>query len=539
MTGLSDLEQRLTNVLAERAAADSPPADAWERLVAEMSALPTAASAVTAEAPSLLESVVDRSVEPVEAGPEEPRGDDLRVDYRQLRPDKSDAPSAPKRWFGVAIAAAATILAVVGVVVLAEKDSGDVVTASSGETGPALLPGVTDPNVSEWSRLPHDGAVFGAEEDLRISSVTVGGPGLVAVGSVGSDSPFDGGDGDAAVWTSVDGLTWSRVPHDEAIFGGEGQQAMNNVTAGGPGLVAVGHSGVADSPRGGGDGVAVVWTSVGGITWSRVPDNDTIFGGDVDQGMFGVTVGGPGLVAVGGAGHGWNNGGDAAVWTSVDGIKWSRVSHDEAVFGGSGTQWMNSVTVGGPGLVAVGSNGVEFSSDAAVWTSSDGITWSRVPDDDTIFGETRFQEMTSVTAGGPGLVAVGIGGGANDLPAGPGNHAVVWTSVDGITWFRVSHDETIFGGTGGQAMADVTVAGTTLVAVGGDGGGYGTRADAAVWTSIDGITWSRIPHDETMLGGAAMRSVTAASSGLVAVGGDSLGDDEATDLALVWVAAPN
>ena len=42
------------------------------------------------------------------------------------------------------------------------------------------------------------------------------------------------------MWTSPDGITWSRVPHDEAVFGGEGGQVMNIVTFGGPGLVAVG-----------------------------------------------------------------------------------------------------------------------------------------------------------------------------------------------------------------------------------------------------------------------------------------------------------
>jgi len=52
-------------------------------------------------------------------------------------------------------------------------------------------------------------------------SVTVGGPGLVAVGLDESS-----GDKDAAVWTSPDGITWSRVPHDDAVFGGEDEQLM-------------------------------------------------------------------------------------------------------------------------------------------------------------------------------------------------------------------------------------------------------------------------------------------------------------------------
>ena len=79
---------------------------------------------------------------------------------------------------------------------------------------------------------------------------------------------------------------------------------------------------------------------------------------------------------------------------------------------------MMSVTSAGSGLVAVG-------SDAEVWTSPDGITWTHVagtgghtipasdpacyatncppyPDDAEV-GHT----MLSVTVGGPGLVAVG------------------------------------------------------------------------------------------------------------------------------------
>ena len=33
---------------------------------------------------------------------------------------------------------------------------------------------------------------------------------------------------------------WLRVPHDEEVFGGDGDQLISSVTVGGPGLVAVG-----------------------------------------------------------------------------------------------------------------------------------------------------------------------------------------------------------------------------------------------------------------------------------------------------------
>ncbi len=148
---------------------------------------------------------------------------------------------------------------------------------------------------------------------------------------------------------TLSSLTWSRVPGDEAVFGGEGGQAMASVTAGGPGLVAVGRE------VSGRDSDAAVWTSPDGVTWSRVPHDEAVFGGEASQAMASVTVGGPGLVAVGSDGP--TDDSDAAVWTSPDGITWSRVPHDDAVLGGEGDQSMNSVTVGGPGLVAVGSEG--------------------------------------------------------------------------------------------------------------------------------------------------------------------------------------
>ena len=217
----------------------------------------------------------------------------------------------------------------------------------------------------------------------------------MAVGSHGDEQ-----DADAAVWTSPDGFTWSRVPHDEAVFGGDSRQAMSSVTAGGPGLVAVGDDAW---------NAAAVWTSPDGFTWSRVPHDEAVFGGlgDNDWGrMFSVTTGGPGLVAVGEASK---PGGAivAAVWTSPDGFTWSRVPHDDDIFGTGGA--MASVTTVGSGLVAVGEEAVPRSGlVAAAWTSPDGFTWSRVPHDDEIFGSgPDIQRMQSVTAIGKGLVAFG------------------------------------------------------------------------------------------------------------------------------------
>ena len=369
-----------------------------------------------------------------------------------------------------------------------------------------------------WWRVPDDGAVLDGAGAQYMWSVASGGPGLVAVG-------FDesGGDRNAAVWTSVDGVTWERVQHRPRVFGRAGEQNMYSVTAGGPGLVAVG------SDDSAGDADAAVWTSVDGITWNRVPHDDDVFGGPQPQGMRSVVAGGPGLVAVGydGSGPDW----DAAVWTSVDGETWERVPHLPRVFGGPRHQVMYSVAVAGPGLVAVGYDG--STSDvavAAVWTSVDGITWRRVLHDDEVFGGEAVQFMWSVTAGGPGVVAVGYD------TSGPDWDAAVWTSVDGAIWERVPHDPAVLGGPRAQSMRAVVAAGPGLVALGTDG--FGGDLDAAVWSSPDGITWEYLIDDQGALGGGSSQEMTAATvwgDAIVGVGYDDSGEDRA---AAVWISPP-
>jgi len=102
-----------------------------------------------------------------------------------------------------------------------------------------------------------------------------------------------------------------------------------------------------------------------------------------------VIAGGPGLVAVGDASMDASDSWMAAVWTSTDGVTWSRVPPQPEVLGGPDVpQAMFSVATGGPGLVAAG----ESSQGPAVWTSTDGITWSRV-DTTTLHGRDAIETV--------------------------------------------------------------------------------------------------------------------------------------------------
>lgn len=381
-------------------------------------------------------------------------------------------------------------------------------TTTAPETTTSTVPPVGE---WAWSLAAADPATFGGTPMTQaIVAMTGGGPGLVAVGS-----DFGGTDSNAAVWISPDGLAWSRVPHDEAVFGGPGSQSMAAVVAGGPGVVAVG------SDDAGGDRDAAVWTSPDGVVWSRVPHDEAVFGGAEDQKMTSVAAGGPGLVAVGvdAPGGDWN----VAVWVSSDGVAWSRVPHDEAALGGPEGQSVRRVAAWSGGLVAVGQASAAGEYYAAVWTSADGIAWSRVPHDEAVFGGPGTQAAAWVVPFGAGLVAVGIDG-----PAG-GFDAAVWTSADGVTWSRVTDHGAVFGGDGSQMAAAVVAVGGGLVAVGQDE--LPPNVDLAVWVSSDGLTWSRVPHDEAVFGRPIdLRGVSAVAGGPGVVVVDGGG--------AVWVAAP-
>ena len=389
---------------------------------------------------------------------------------------------------------------------------GGVVTSTTAAGGPVGL---------AWARIPHDDAVFGpvlGGTSASMMAVTVGGPGLVAAGYESSDAFLV-----AAVWTSPDGVTWSRVPHDDAVFGsasGPTALRIDSVTAGGPGLVAVGSE---FSDAAGLD--AAVWTSPDGVSWSRVPHDDAIFGGYNNQVMEWVVAGGPGLVAVG-----WDLSGadgEPAVWTSADGLTWTRVSGPVAP--SAGDQTMLSVVAGGPGLVAVGSEYVSAGSDAAAWTSVDGLTWAQVPRDDAVFGGADAQSMQMVTVGGPGFVAGGY-----DYSGGDAD-AAVWTSADGVTWSRVPHSEVVFGGDGEQTISGVVAGGPGLVTVGGNF--LGEDGAPLVWWSSDGAAWILLSADEVMVGEgwAGMSAVVVGGPGLVAVGDGGIGEGSN---AVVWVSPP-
>ena len=262
---------------------------------------------------------------------------------------------------------------------------------------------------------------------------------------------------------------------------------------------------------------AGVWISPDGATWTSVGTGDAAL---ADAAMNDVISDGQGLVAVGS---------DATVWTSANGLEWTKVFREPRA--NELQTEMTSVIATDSGFIAVGASGIGASSSsgsssawdhepgwtrAAVWSSVDGVTWSRLPHDEQVFGGAAGEHcrMNDVVGEGPGLIAGGICEWYSEAPArseglsSDGGRAVVWTSPDGISWSRHRiPDDALTPGPDGeidQGISSMAVIGSRILAVG-----------TASWISTDGVSWQELNHDHDV----QLRDVVIGFGRVLAVGG--------------------
>jgi hypothetical protein len=358
-------------------------------------------------------------------------------------------------------------------------------TAAPTTTTPPLVQGPMT-----WSRMPFDG---------QVRAVAAGNAGLIAAGTA---------DGTTALWRSPDGRTWTRVALDDATFGGYwihdlvatpdgyaaigrdretavvawtspdglewvrnsaagfaqseiGRVAINALTYGPAGFVAVGWTTRPGEPWMMDDHIVI--HSADGTMWQRVDTTDLAPGGMKD-----VTAGGPGYVAVG---IDWSGPGGPGVWTSADGLDWmliesASVERDT----NDGLAEMDQVAVADDGrLYAFGLG--------PVWVSENGSTWSRLghyvgePEDGFASAWSGFTNASVVS--GDRIVLVG----ALEFRGGEGeDRAAVWATEDGgITWERMSRPLDVFGDLGMNVMESVAEIDGTYVAFG------AVNGEANVW----------------------------------------------------------
>lgn len=229
---------------------------------------------------------------------------------------------------------------------------------------------------------------------LELWDVTAGGPGFIAVGG-----GFELGAqvGSAIIWVSADGRTWQSVP----LFGDAAQGIPRAITATPDGFMAVGSGCCPD--------VAAVWLSPDGLSWERLPDQASF----AETAMFDVSPAPDGLVAVG----------CSAVMECMSGLAWS--SRD-------GRTWSEpvlmdllplSVAATSAGIMALGSS-EPYEGVAALALSEDGVTWT---------------DAISLSDGGSLHAAIDMpdgilaAGGTFDFESGESD-ALAATSPDGAAW---------------------------------------------------------------------------------------------------------
>ncbi len=265
------------------------------------------------------------------------------------------------------------------------------------------------------SKLP------GAVSEFQLAAVTRGGPGLVAWAETG-DAP--------AIWTSTDGLTWSRTDTSPLSDGQQWllQQVAHGATWAGPVDVST-FAGQPFTGAGDGDvtvaassdGVSVyvpsegpiaVWRSTGGGPWAQV---GSVAGSD--GGRFKLVASGPrGWVAFGCTGECL----DEAAWTSSDGVAWAPAAKPPS---GSPTS-----VIGIPdGFVAAGSTTsgggcVRVQNDVIgeTWTSGDGSTWRSM----TKSGLAKGSDVAGLIPDASTLIGVGVA-----LRRPDGTAPVAWTAT--------------------------------------------------------------------------------------------------------------
>jgi hypothetical protein len=208
---------------------------------------------------------------------------------------------------------------------------------------------------------------------------------------------------------------------------------------------------------------------------------------------------------------GGTSAGSAALWSSPDGMAWTRVEDPAAGLGHGGISDLQRTA---DGLVAVGWQDTNGTSDGAIWTSATGADWRRLPVG-LLEGklETRLDRIV-VWAGG--WFILGLEGtheeriacegaarvasaAAPVLPPAPTPDQscgwgveVHWLSPDGHGWQR----DVPIGAQRGAIIPDGALIEFRLIAAGGPGlvvlGEGSEVGSAGIFVSADGIQWQAV-----------------------------------------------
>lgn len=300
---------------------------------------------------------------------------------------------------------------------------------------------------------------------------------------------------------------WERISTDPRLFGpgaitGGANDDARIVLAGCEGFVR-------DAPG------LPIWWSDDALTWQRAEGPDDVecltF---VEATPFGFFAGGAG----------------SSLW-SADGVQWESLDLAD----GFGLEepgqlgWVQAVFLSPTDdRVTLLYSRASFgeSTVATLATTTDGEIWSLGPAESAALFDTS--DVEDVIEGGDGLLAVGQSPGGQSVPT-----AAVFTSVDGLSWRRVTPQNVDFDE---KVMRSVLRVGDQFVAVGGD---YSDTRLMTAWTSPDGITWTRSPRPDDPVaaefGSMTAEAITTEGGKIWAAGRDfDAARDREQTLPAIW-----
>jgi hypothetical protein len=284
-----------------------------------------------------------------------------------------------------------------------------------------------------------------------------GSAGVTALWSAGGTTMAVGfADNHPAVWRHASDGTWSLVAR-EALGGLTGH--FTSVADGPGGWIAVGsmNEHVTVEP--------VVFWSPDGVAWTPQAALTNLAGNGAQ--FLGVAAGPGGYLVVGKYGSG--NQAHVALWWSADLKNWTNGETN----GGAGSFAAAAVAVGN-GFVAAGSE----NNCHTIWTSPDGRNW-------TAHDLAKPSGATSATLNSVATDQSGRFVAAGFATTGAGNIPVVVTSADGGAHLS----QAVLSAAGQPAhVSAVTSTSDGFVAVG--QAGPANAQHAVEWTSTDGLTWS-------------------------------------------------
>jgi hypothetical protein len=319
---------------------------------------------------------------------------------------------------------------------------------------------------------------FPDARNARISAIAAGGPGFVAVGETlgdGESTPIS-----AAVWTSPDGASWSRVT-DSGLEG----DFMNSVAVlpDGSFIASTGTGANCPAPP---EPSRAIWQSRDGLHWTQgaLPS---------DLGCPVAFASNPGISV--GVGYAVESPYAQAVtggmwWSDDNGQNWQRAAAPEL----KGPFFVAAVPFG---FVAIdGSPGLTpYSRDGKTW-----LLPTTPPEFATETREVHTSFHEAVAGGSSGLVLY-------DTFTSKSTTTSVWSSAAGDIWTEVQPSLAR-----GSAISGSTSGPVGTVGVGWIHTAKGNQPSA--WTTTDGITW--LPTGDVSSSSGALPRVVAMSSNQVA-----------------------